>query len=74
MALAKKGQPLAILSATCSDKIEGYIYIEAFKEIHVKEAIKGLNVIFQKTILIPTAEMPTIYDIDKAGREEFHRN
>lgn len=43
---AQKGSPLAILSVSASDNVEGFIYVEAFKEIHVKEAIKGLNVIF----------------------------
>jgi transcription elongation factor SPT5 len=43
---AIKGKPLAILSCSASDNVEGYIYVEAFKEPHVKEAIKGLSVIF----------------------------
>lgn len=42
---ARKGNPLAILSATCNENVEGYIYIEAFKEIHVREGIKGLSAI-----------------------------
>jgi transcription elongation factor SPT5 len=42
---ASKGTPLSILSATCSENVEGFIYVEAFKEIHVKEAIKGLSAI-----------------------------
>lgn len=36
---ARKGTPLSILSATCSENVEGFIYVEAFKEIHVHEAI-----------------------------------
>lgn len=40
-------QPLQILSATTSFRVKGYLYIEAFKEHNVREAIKGLNVIFQ---------------------------
>jgi len=44
--MAGKGNPLSILSVTSSDNIKGYIHVEAFKEIHVKEAIKGLSVIF----------------------------
>lgn len=32
----KIGNPLAILSATCSDTTEGYIYVEAFREIAVR--------------------------------------
>ena len=52
--MASKGAPLSILSATASESVEGYIYIEAFKEIHVKEAIKGLNIILGgKLILVP---------------------
>jgi transcription elongation factor SPT5 len=39
---AKKGKPLSILSVSAPENVEGYIYVEAFKEIHVKEAIKGL--------------------------------
>ena len=42
---AQKGKHLSILSVTCTDKVEGYIYVEAFKEIHVKEAIKGLSAV-----------------------------
>jgi hypothetical protein len=42
---AKKNHPLGILSATCTDNVEGYIYVEAYKEIHVREAIKGLNAV-----------------------------
>lgn len=42
---AKKGHPLGIQSATCTDNVEGYIYIEAFKDLHVREAIKGLSAV-----------------------------
>jgi transcription elongation factor SPT5 len=42
---ARKGHPLAILSTTSNENVEGYIYIEAFKEIHVREAVKGLSAI-----------------------------
>lgn len=59
---AKKGQPLAILSATCTDNVEGYIYIEAFKEIHVREAIKGLSAILGGNLsLVELSEMTGIY-------------
>jgi transcription elongation factor SPT5 len=33
---AKKKIPLSILSCTCSDTVPDYIYIEAYKEIHVR--------------------------------------
>lgn len=51
---AKKKTPLSILSVTSTDSVEGYIYVEAYKEIHVKEAIKGLSVILGgKVLLVP---------------------
>ena len=31
-----KGSPLSILSVTSSDTTEGYIFVEAFKETHVR--------------------------------------
>ena len=45
IAFAQKGQHLEILSVTATEKVEGYIYVEAFKEAHVKKAIKGFNFI-----------------------------
>jgi hypothetical protein len=56
-----KGTPLSILSVTSSDTNEGYIYVEAFKEIGVREACQGLSFIFNKFILVPTEEMPVIF-------------
>lgn len=51
---------------TCTDKVEGYIYVEAFKDIHVREAVKGLSVILgNKCILVPQEEMPVIYQNEK---------
>lgn len=47
---------------TSSENVEGFIYVEAFKEIHVREAIKGLSCILGgKIILVPPEEMPVIY-------------
>ena len=51
---AAKGKPLQILSVTCSDNTEGYVFIEAFKEIHVKTACQGLHFIFNKHVFVPT--------------------
>jgi len=65
------GKPLAILSATCSDTTEGYIYVEAFKEIHVREACDGLHFILNKFILVPTDEMPIVFQNDKAKNSEL---
>ena len=59
---ARKGKPLAILSATCSDNVEGFVYVEAFKEIHVRQAIEGLySILGGKVSLVELAEMTGIY-------------
>jgi len=63
---ARRGKHLSILSVTCTDKVEGYIYVEAFKDIHVREAVKGLSVVLgNKCILVPQEEMPVIYQNEK---------
>ena len=61
MHFQSEGHPLNILSATCSDTTEGYIYVEAFREIAVRSACEGLSFILNKFILVPTEEMPIIY-------------
>ena len=38
-------QPLQIKSAMCTD-VKGYIYLEAYKEKHVRDATQGLNHLF----------------------------
>ena len=37
--MKQKGKPLSILSASCSDSVKQFIYVEAFKEVHVRTAI-----------------------------------
>ena len=71
---AARGKPLSILSATCSDSTEGYIYVEAFKEIHVKQACQGLHCILNKFIMLGTEEMPVVYQNDKAKNNELRPN
>lgn len=39
---ASKGKPLAAISATYVKKLENFIYVEAHKKEHVREAIEGL--------------------------------
>lgn len=54
--------------------MQDYIYIEAYKEIHVRNAVEGLHMIFPgKITLIPTVEMPQIYKIDKAKPINFKK-
>lgn len=68
---ARRGQPLSILSVTSSDSTEGVIFVEAFKEIHVKEACANLHFIFNSFTLIPVDQMPSVYQHDKAKSNEI---
>jgi len=63
---AARGKPLLIFSATSSDSSEGWIYVEAFKEIHVKDACAGLCFVLNKYMLVPQVEMPNVFTSDKA--------
>ena len=71
MDFARQGKPLSILSVTSSDSTEGYIFVEAFKEIHVKEACGNLHFIFNSFILLPVEQMPSVYQNDKAKNNEI---
>jgi hypothetical protein len=63
---------LAILSVTYSEKVDGYIFIEAYKEINVKEAIKGINnVLGGKIVMMPKKEMHLIYMNDSIKMNEM---
>lgn len=69
LALKQQGKPLHILSATVSDKVQSHMYIEAFKEVHVREAIKGLRLIYQREVIrIKKEETPNVFEIDKATK------
>jgi len=68
---ASRGRPLSILSVTSSDSTEGYIFVEAFKEIHVKEACANLHFVFNSHILLPTEQMTSVYQNDKAKNNEI---
>lgn len=56
---------------TSSDSTEGFIFVEAFKEIHVKEACANLHYVFNSYILLPTNQMPSVYQNDKAKNNEI---
>ncbi|XXG54874.1 hypothetical protein AAC387_Pa03g2645 [Persea americana] len=60
-----KGSELQIRSAVALDHLKNYIYIEADKEAHVKEACKGLRNIFStKVILVPIKEMTHVLSVE----------
>ncbi|KAH8510638.1 hypothetical protein H0E87_008252 [Populus deltoides] len=60
-----KGSELQIRSAIALDHLKNYIYIEADKEAHVREACKGLRNIFgQKIMLVPIKEMTDVLSVE----------
>ncbi|KAK8552326.1 hypothetical protein V6N13_120736 [Hibiscus sabdariffa] len=60
-----KGSELQIRSVIALDHLKNYIYIEADKEAHVREAIKGLRTIFGvKIILVPIREMTDVLSVE----------
>lgn len=62
-----KGQPLLIKSAFAKDQLKGYIYVEAYKDAHVREALKGLRSIFasKPPKLVPLGEMVSAVTVIK---------
>ncbi|BDA45194.1 Transcription elongation factor SPT5 [Coccomyxa sp. Obi] len=56
---AAAGEPLLIRSVFYQEHLKGYIYVEAHKESHVKEAIRGLTCLFygKGGQLVPMKEM-----------------
>ncbi|XP_019415217.1 PREDICTED: putative transcription elongation factor SPT5 homolog 1 isoform X2 [Lupinus angustifolius] len=60
-----KGSELQIRSVVALDHLKNYIYVEADKEAHVREACKGLRNIFgQKITLVPIREMTDVLSVE----------
>ncbi|KAL3504343.1 hypothetical protein ACH5RR_034184 [Cinchona calisaya] len=61
-----KGPEMQIRSVIALDHLKNYIYIEADKEAHVKEAIKGMRNIFAsaKIMLVPIKEMTDVLSVE----------
>ena len=56
--LAKEGRPIHITCAYWNEQSLGYIYVEAYKEAFVKEALSGLRGVYAtKMKLVPVKEM-----------------
>ncbi|XP_076900340.1 putative transcription elongation factor SPT5 homolog 1 isoform X2 [Bidens hawaiensis] len=62
---------LQIRSAIALDHLKNYIYIEADKEAHVKEACKGLRNIYtgSKILLVPIKEMTDVLSVESKAIE-----
>ncbi|KAK8572245.1 hypothetical protein V6N13_047857 [Hibiscus sabdariffa] len=60
-----KGPELQIRSVIALDHLKNYIYVEADKEAHVREAVKGLRNIFAaKIMLVPIREMTDVLSVE----------
>ncbi|GAB4861165.1 hypothetical protein Ancab_036322 [Ancistrocladus abbreviatus] len=61
-----RGCELQIRSVIALDHLKNYIYIEADKEAHVREAIKGMRNIYasSKLILVPIKEMTDVLSVE----------
>ncbi|XP_057490454.1 putative transcription elongation factor SPT5 homolog 1 isoform X2 [Actinidia eriantha] len=61
-----KGSELQIRSAIALDHLKNYIYVEADKEAHVKQACNGLRVIYTNTkiTLVPIKEMTDVLSVE----------
>ncbi|XP_022851445.1 putative transcription elongation factor SPT5 homolog 1 [Olea europaea var. sylvestris] len=60
-----KGPEMQIRSAIALDHLKNYIYIEADKEAHVREAVKGMRNIYpSKVMLVPIKEMTDVLSVE----------
>ncbi|KAA0058876.1 hypothetical protein IC582_004715 [Cucumis melo] len=60
-----RGPEMQIRSAVALDHLKNFIYIEADKEAHVREACKGLrNIYAQKITLVPIKEMTDVLSVE----------
>ncbi|KAL8130574.1 hypothetical protein V2J09_019729 [Rumex salicifolius] len=65
-----KGSELQIKSAVALDHLKNYIYIEADKESHVREAIKGMRNIFgAKITIVPIKEMTDVLSVESKSTD-----
>ncbi|GER47850.1 transcription elongation factor SPT5 [Striga asiatica] len=60
-----KGPEMQIRSVIALDHLKNYIYIEADKEAHVREAVKGMRNIYpSKIMLVPIKEMTDVLSVE----------
>lgn len=66
-----RGPELQIRSAIALDHLKNYVYIEADKEAHVREACKGMRNIFtgSKILLVPIKEMTDVLAVESKAIE-----
>lgn len=70
-----KSMNLKIFSAFSIDALKGYIYVEAYKEANVREAVIGISTIKPDSIKqVPTHEMTQVLNFDKLEKVELKKN
>eukprot|EP01018_Ginkgo_biloba_P037558 Gb_30110 [translate_table: standard] len=63
--LRSRGTELKITSAVALDYLQGYLYVEAEKEAHVKEACKGIRIIYSSNVkVVPIKEMTDVLSVE----------
>ena len=68
IAFKSSEEPLLIKSAVAPEGIKGYVYIEAFKQTHVKQAINGISNLRLgqwKQTMVPITEMTDVLRVTK---------
>ena len=69
-----KSANLKIFSAVSIDALKGYIYIEAFKEANVREAIAGMSNLRENSIkIVPPNEMTQIFNFDRIEKIDIKK-
>lgn len=61
-------QPLQIKSVVAPEHVKGYIYVEAYKQTHVKQAIEGvgnLRLGYWNQQMVPIKEMTDVLKVVK---------
>lgn len=65
---AANQKPLEILSATYTENVQDYIFVEAFRKNSVVEAIAGLSCFLHKIQLLSLEEMTKIYETNSTAK------
>ena len=56
----------------CFDSLKGYIYVEAFKEANVREAIIGISLLRENSIkIVPLTEMTQVFNLDQIQKVDL---
>ena len=66
--LQAEGTPLRIFAAFASSYLEDRIYVEAYQQLHVSQAIKGMRLLFERMTIVPMDEMADVFAMDKNRR------